>query len=182
MFIQSDPIGLGGGVNTYAYARENPVMRSDPSGQFSLKLSYTLQMVDSIPKHPDALGFTDFNVTTGCTCTCGSPSTLIGCTSSVNILVYIQNGFYSSKDAWVKHGESQHSTDLADASGTYRKAGQTIEDDIKRLSFSSQKDCEQRSQKAVGAYVAEAVAAVYGQTIQRYDVPGDHDWYPWRTW
>jgi len=31
-YVESDPIGLGGGVSTYSYVRANPVVMIDPSG------------------------------------------------------------------------------------------------------------------------------------------------------
>ena len=55
-YSQSDPIGLIGGVNTYAYVRGAPIIRVDPLGLIDLKIPGVSDSIHANPG-PDATSF-----------------------------------------------------------------------------------------------------------------------------
>jgi RHS repeat-associated protein len=43
-YVESDPVGLLGGINTYGYGRQNPISRIDPSGLFDITYSFAFHL------------------------------------------------------------------------------------------------------------------------------------------
>lgn len=182
MFLESDPIGLSGGINTYVYASDRPVSATDPSGLFALRIQHIWATVGYFPGgYPGQIGGTNAAAGASCNCTCGTSGwRLVGCVGYVNIVAAVQRGLPNRQEVFSQNSESQHILDFANASGRYRQIGTEIEQHIQTSkNFPSQKECETRSAIAIVSGLDGVIHDVFAESKLRWDVSGDHTYHEW---
>jgi RHS repeat-associated protein len=189
-YLQSDPIGLTGGINTYTYAKSTPMMRADPSGLFALDTSFTWHDVPRIGGgwyFPVLGAIGDFHIgytsphlsSVSCTCknNCGGTWSLVGCSASLNVDVYIRNDLNAGADQFSRTAEGEHVSDLMSGVGSIYRAGAAAEAAERGLPYSSQEVCESAASNAVNAAIQSAYQKIIANSRIR-DANGSHT-YPY---
>jgi hypothetical protein len=181
-YVESDPIGLMGGVNSYGYAHANPISSIDPRGLFSLSYSITYRSQRPLPRGapPMAGAVTNPSIPVNCRCEgCGNSWTLSSCSGVLKLDVFLLAGVSDPDEAnFYREKEADHVGDFMADIGRYRQSGQAAEDAERMLPpFASKADCEKHASASVAAAMRALLQATWNRSHAAHDgAGGDHTW------
>ena len=181
-YVESDPLGLRGGIGTFAYAAGSPVESTDRFGLIDIT-AVEERWRQATPDRPDASGETlGYIENTHCSCEgAGNCWKLVGCTASVLIDVRLNPDVtWPSAVRKAKEFEQEHVDDYREGIKYIQDVGGWREDEERKLSFSSKKACEDHATSAVDTSLKKAMETVKQNTIAKRDTTdGGHQlrWY-----
>jgi RHS repeat-associated protein len=187
-YVESDPIGLGAGINTFAYVQNDSVELIDALGLLVWRnvTTYASDLTAKAqwPAYPGALpsivgpkptGATivDWSITSRCVCT-ATGAKFEEFTVDFQTHVHSRPGLTRASRSFVNRKERDH---VRDYNSWANRAGKGIAEErearYKNVDFTSVEECQEATSSTLdGALRRGGIDEAYRETIRKYDYPG----------
>jgi len=181
-YVESDPIGLGGGIGSFSYSNANPIGSIDPLGLFSM--STIVSWSDDGGGTNGEPGLTTQQVgQIRCLCTgCGNNWTLSECSGVYDIQVFLGGNLSPLNRAISRRFEEEHVSDLREGAPRIKQAAEKAEALERTHPYSSKAACESNAVKAVIAAIIPVLNQLQMESFNKRHVNGGHNISPWLNW
>ena len=198
-YLQSDPIGMGGGVNTYGYAGATPLVHVDPSGLLnwsyqgsswsgglgtgSTYFPYPGSTGVSVPGNVGGTTGVDWSIKAECECV-GGTFRLKEFTVRLTTNVRLRDSYPGGDDQsnWSRRAEGDHVSDINSwQASDGRGAAAAAEQSAKGRQFGTAKECEAWSVGYMNSALTTSFQGAAASSNNRWDRSGKHNYNnPWR--